>query len=255
MLALRHGRSVAGVAALTTLTIASRYKGPPDSGNGGYVCGLIATTARADLVVRLMSPPPLDTPLTLAQDAEGTWLLSSAIAPIARGTPAKLDLEFPAPPQYVQAVWASQHYPGFREHAFPDCFVCGPHRRRGDGLRIFPGMLESGIVAAPWLPPDSLDAGDGKVAAEFLWAALDCPGYFAVSGGRRLMLLGEMQAHVDRRVHVGESCTVIGWKIGVAGRKYQAGTAIFDEDGELCARARALWIEPAARPQPGGGGP
>jgi len=165
-----------------------------------------------------MSPPPLDTPLTLAQDAEGTWLLSSAIAPIARGTPAKLDLEVPAPPQYVQAVWASQHYPGFREHAFPDCFVCGPHRRRGDGLRIFPGMLESGIVAAPWLPPDSLDAGDGKVAAEFLWAALDCPGYFAVSGGRRLMLLGEMQGHVDRRVHVGESCTVIGWKIGVAGR-------------------------------------
>ena len=36
---------------------------------------------------------------------------------------------------------------------------------------------------------------------------------------------------------------IIGWKIGVAGRKYLAGTAIFDEDGELCARARALWIE------------
>jgi hypothetical protein len=60
------------------------------------------------------------------------------------------------------------------------------------------------------------------------------------------MLLGEMQAHVDRRVHVGESCTVIGWKIGAEGRKSLAGTAIFDEDGELCARARALWIEPAA---------
>ena len=243
MLVLRRGGPIAGAAALTTLTIASRYKGPADSGNGGYVCGLIATTARADLVVRLLSPPPLDAPLTLAQEADGTWLLSSATAPIARGTPARLDLEVPPPPQYVQAVWASQHYPGFREHAFPECFVCGPHRRRGDGLRIFPGMLESGIVAAPWLPPDSLDAGDGKVAAEFLWAALDCPGYFAVSGGRRVMLLGEMQAHVDRRVHVGESCTVIGWKIGVEGRKYLAGTAIFDEDGELCARARALWIE------------
>ncbi|MDQ1346230.1 MAG: hypothetical protein QG586_1762, partial [Pseudomonadota bacterium] len=36
---------------MTTLTIASRYKGPPDSGNGGYVCGLIAATAHADLVV------------------------------------------------------------------------------------------------------------------------------------------------------------------------------------------------------------
>jgi multidrug efflux pump len=42
-------RSHAGAAALTTLTIASRYKGPPESGNGGYVCGLIAVTVRADL--------------------------------------------------------------------------------------------------------------------------------------------------------------------------------------------------------------
>ena len=39
---------------------------------------------------------------------------------------------------------------------------------------------------------------------------------------RRTMLLGEMQAHVDRRVHVGESCTVIGWRIGAEGRKHRA---------------------------------
>jgi hypothetical protein len=143
----------------------------------------------------------------------------------------------------VQAVWASQHYPGFREHAFPDCFVCGPHRRRGDGLRIFPGMLDTGIVAAPWLPADNLDAGDGKVAVQYLWAALDCPGYFAVSGGRRVMVLGEMQAHVDRRVRVGEPCTVIGWKISSEGRRHVAGTALFDAAGELCARARATWVE------------
>jgi hypothetical protein len=57
------------------------------------------------------------------------------------------------------------------------------------------------------------------------------------------MMLGELQAHVDRRVHVGEPCTVTGWKIGASGRKHLAGTAVFDEDGELCARARATWIE------------
>jgi hypothetical protein len=228
---------------LTTLTIDSRFKGPPESGNGGYVCGLVATTVQADLKVRLMAPPPLETPLELTSSGAGEWELSSVNGPVARGTAAKLELDVPSPPKYVQAVWASQHYPGFREHAFPDCFVCGPHRRRGDGLRIFPGMLDTGIVAAPWLPADNLDAGDGKVAVEYLWAALDCPGYFAVSGGRRVMVLGEMQAHVDRRVHVGEPCTVIGWKIGADGRKHQAGTAIFDEDGELCARARATWIE------------
>jgi len=232
-----------GAGALTTLTIASRYKGPPASGNGGYVCGLIAVTVQADLRVRLLSPPPLDTPLELEPEGNDAWVLSSAAGPVARAVAGRLELDVPGPPQYVQAVWASQHYPGFREHAFPECFVCGPHRRRGDGLRIFPGMLDTGIVAAPWLPADNLDGGDGKVAVEFLWAALDCPGYFAVSGGRRVMVLGEMQAHVDRRVHVGEPCTVIGWKIGAEGRKHYAGTAIFDEDGELCARARATWIE------------
>ncbi len=228
---------------MTTLTIDSRFKGPPESGNGGYVCGLITTSLQADVKVRLVAPPPLATPLELAPDGEAGWVLSSATGPVARAVASRLQLEVPRPPQYVQAVWASQHYPGFREHAFPDCFVCGPHRRRGDGLRIFPGMLDSGLVAAPWLPADNLDAGDGKVGVEFLWAALDCPGYFAVSGARRVMVLGEMQAHVDRRVHVGEACTVIGWKIAAAGRKHQAGTAIFDEDGELCARARATWVE------------
>ncbi len=228
---------------MTTLTIGSRFKGPPTSGNGGYVCGLIATSLQADIKVRLIAPPPLETPLGLAPDGEGQWVLSSAAGPVARALAGRLELDVPSPPQYVQAVWASQHYPGFREHAFPDCFVCGPHRRRGDGLRIFPGMLDSGMVAAPWLPADNLDTGDGKVGVEYLWAALDCPGYFAVSGARRVMVLGEMEAHVDRRVHVGEACTVIGWKIAADGRKHLAGTAIFDEDGELCARARATWVE------------
>jgi hypothetical protein len=228
---------------LTRLTVASRYRGPPASGNGGYVCGILAATLREDLKVRLVAPTPLDEPLQITGDGVGEWVLSGAKGPVARGIASTLSLDVPVAPPYVQAVWASQHYAGFREHAFPECFVCGPHRRRGDGMRIFPGMLENGMVAAPWLPSDSLDGGDGKVAVEFHWAALDCPGYFAVSGGRRVMLLGEMQAHVDRRVHVGESCTVTGWRIAAEGRKYIAGTAIFDEDGELCARARATWIE------------
>lgn len=227
---------------MNTITIARRFNGPPDSGNGGYVCGSFAVAARVDARVRLLSPPPLEVPLTLEQDPAGEWTLSADATPVARAVANRLELAVPAPPRYTQAVWASQHYPGFHQHAFPDCFVCGPHRRRGDGMRIFPGMLDTGIVAAPWLPADSLDGGDGKVAVEYHWAALDCPGYFAVSGGRRVMLLGEMQAHVDRRVRVGEPCTVIGWKVDADGRKHHAGTAVFDGEGELCARALATWI-------------
>lgn len=156
---------------MNSITIARRFNGPPDSGNGGYVCGAFAVAAGAGLRVRLLSPPPLQVPLEVSADGEGRWRLGPGEAPVASGTPARLELEVPKAPQYVQAVWASQHYAGFREHIFPECFVCGPLRRRGDGLRIFPGMLDSGIVAAPWLPADSLDGGDGKVAVEHHWAA------------------------------------------------------------------------------------
>jgi hypothetical protein len=58
------------------------------------------------------------------------------------------------------------------------------------------------------------------------------------------MLLGEITVHVNRLVHVDESCTVIGWPLAAQGRKHEVGTAVFDEKGELCASARAVWIEP-----------
>jgi hypothetical protein len=228
---------------MSVVRIERRYNGPPASGNGGYVCGLLAVAAGRDVLVRLRAPPPLEADLAFDANGEGVWELRDANTLFATARPTPLQLEVPPPPVYMQAVWASQHYPGFQAHPFPECFVCGPQRRRGDGLRIFPGQLETGLYAAPWLPADGLgDAGD-KVRIEFHWAALDCPGYFAVSGGRRPMLLGEFQAHVDRPVRVGESCTVIGWKLGHDGRKHHAGTALFDGDGELCARAHATWID------------
>lgn len=240
MLALRGRRRV---HALSVVRIARRFNGPPESGNGGYVCGAVAVGTGADVRVRLHTPPPLDVDLDLEALEEGRWRLLAGGTVVATATAARLQLEVPAPPSYGQAVWASQHYPGFRSHGFPECFVCGPLRQRGDGLRIFPGALDTGLHAAPWLPADDLGDADGRVCIEFHWAALDCPGYFALCGGRRSMLLGEFQAHVDRPVHVGEPCTVIGWKLGHEGRKYHAGTALFDEDGELCARALATWIE------------
>ena len=224
------------------LTIGRRFNGPPESGNGGYVCGSIAEALQADLRVRLTRPPPLETPLQLVAVGDDSWQLEAADGLVARAAAQRLTLEVPEPPRYVDAVWASQHYAGFHDHPFPECFVCGPQRRRGDGLRIFAGPLDGGLVAAPWLPADSLDAGDGKVAVRYHWAALDCPGFFAVSDGRQAMLLGEMQAHLDRRVRTGDPCTVIGWRIGGEGRKHYVGTAIFDVEGELCARASATWI-------------
>jgi hypothetical protein len=232
---------------MQSLTIATRFRGPADSSNGGYFAGLVATLAARTVTVRLLKPPPLDTPLTVSPLEDGGLQVLHCEQPIGEAHPTVLELPAPQVPDYLEAVEASRHYAGFRHHRFPTCFVCGTQRVRGDGLRIFAGPIaERGIVAAPWVPDASLDAGDGKVRAEFMSAALDCPGYYAVAPDDRMMLLAEFTAHVDRRVHIGASCTLVGWRIGGSGRKLEAGTAIFDGKGELCGRARALWIEPRA---------
>jgi hypothetical protein len=230
---------------MQTLTVAARFRGPPASANGGYFAGLVATLAARTLTVRLRKPPPLDTEFTVAQEGAGGLQVLQGSELVGEAQPTVLELQVPRRPHYLEAVEASRHYAGFRYHRFPSCFVCGTQRVRGDGMRVFAGPIaELGLVAAPWVPDASLDRGDGKVRAEFMSAALDCPGYYAVAPDDRMMLLAEFTAHVDRLVHIGEACTVIGWELGASGRKHLAGTALFDGKGELCGRARAVWIEP-----------
>jgi hypothetical protein len=229
---------------MKTITVAPRFRGPANSSNGGYFAGLVAKLASDTLTVRLLSPPPLDTELDILERQDGCIEVRHADLLIGEARPAELKLELRPAPSYFEAVEASRRYAGFISHRFPRCFVCGTQRPRGDGMRIFAGLVpERRIVAAPWVPDTWLDRGDGKVRPEFMSAALDCPGYYALINDRT-MLLAELTVHLDRLVHVDESCTVIGWSIGSDGRKHEAGTAIFDEDGELCGRARALWIEP-----------
>ena len=89
-----------------------------------------------------------------------------------------------------------------------------------------------------------LVGADGKVLPEFMWAVLDCPGFFATGAAIRGPLLGTYAARIDRRVHLDAPCVVIGWALKHDGRKHVVGTAIFDNFGELCGRALATWIEP-----------
>ena len=46
---------------MKTLTIATRFCGPPASANGGYFAGMVAMLASRTVTVRLLMPPPLDT--------------------------------------------------------------------------------------------------------------------------------------------------------------------------------------------------
>lgn len=229
---------------MSTFVIDSRFRGPEGSSNGGYFAGSVAARAGRTVTVRLLRPPPLDTPLEAVALADGTLSIMSGTERVGETKAATLDLVPPKAPDYFAAVEASRRYAGFKHHRFPTCFVCGTQRPRGDGMRVFAGPTAEGdIVAAPWVPDASLDQGDGKVRPEFMSAALDCPGYYAVCPDDRMMLLGEITVHVNRLVHIGERCIVTGWALEMSGRKRAAGTAIFDEEGELCGLARALWIE------------
>jgi len=236
-------------ASIATTTIDTRFCGPPGCGHGGYVSGTLANHSDASLRVRLLLPTPLQRPLQLRTSADSAVELLDGERLLARGEPLRdaLQLEVPPAPDRLQAIEASRSFIGIAVHAFPNCFVCGTARARGDGLRIFAGSvpgLRQELVAAPWTPDASVIGGDGKVLPEFITAALDCPGYFAARSDGVPMLLGEFTAHIDRRVHLDEPCIVIGWRLCVEGRKYRVGTALFDEDGELCARAIGTWIEP-----------
>lgn len=225
--------------------IAERFRGPPRSGNGGYTCGRMARHLAGTPAIRLKAPPPIATRLRLEYTDHDARLFHGATL-VGEAKPGTLDLQIPEAPVWEQAVAASLSYVGFHTHSFPGCFVCGPGRAAGDGLRIFPGLVPgSTILAAPWIPDVSL-AADGKtVNSEFLWSALDCTGAFAVLPAKQdvAIVLGELCASVTGRILPGERCVVTGWPLVVDGRKRLAGSAVYAESGALVALARAVWIE------------
>lgn len=231
----------------SSVRVAARFCGPPSSANGGYVCGLVADAIGQLVTVRLLKPPPLDAQMTVHADADGTWHVEHDAQRIVEARPATLDdLAPPATVTYADALAASANatWSDPAQHPCPGCFVCGPLRARGDGLRLFAGPVTGrALVAAPWTPDDSL-AIDGKVLPEHMFAALDCPGAFALGSLVPGTVLGTLSAHVDRRARAGKPHVVIGWRIDRDGRKCRVGTAIFDEDGDLCGRAEGVWILP-----------
>jgi hypothetical protein len=227
-----------------SIIIHRRFQGPANSGNGGYVCGRLASYIPSPATVRLINPPRLETELRVHRAATGCALLDGEQV-VAEARPADPALDPPAPPTFEAAVLASLHYRGHQSHPHPNCFVCGPDRAPADGLRIFPGPVpQRAVVAAPWTPDASLADITGAVRTEFLWAALDCPGAFSFewpSDGS--VLLGEMTARIDRAARAAAKHVVIGWELGRRGRKHHTGTALFDAAGICIAKARATWLE------------
>ncbi|MGW4770334.1 hypothetical protein ACWEO2_20095 [Nocardia sp. NPDC004278] len=214
--------------------IPSRFNGPPDSGNGGYVGGLLAERAgnAADdgaVTVILRSPPPLETPLWIR---DGKLLDDETV--VAEIRSGEFERDAPQRVEYADAAAASGSYQS--NDMFASCFVCGSGR--ADGLRIEAGVVGEDRVAAPWTPDDSLPMGPAV-----LWAAMDCPGGWSLPEMfDRPALLGCMTAAVHDLPEIGEPCVVVGQSHGEQGRKSFASTAVYGSDNRLLGRAEQIWI-------------
>lgn len=220
-------------AALTVVTIAERFNGPPGTGNGGYVCGLVAAEIGPAAQVSLYLPPPLGVPLELLHTRPGPVRLLEGDAVVAEGRPADVNIDVPAPPSYEEAAAARFEL----DHPFPGCFVCGPDHP--DGLHILPGPVGSQL-ACTWRPGPHTDP-------VYVWAALDCPSGFACMPPGSASVLASMTARLDAPVEADGEYVVSAWKITSDARKHWGGSAIHDRSGALIACAEALWITPRPR--------
>jgi hypothetical protein len=232
------------VSARSVLTVPARCNGPAGSANGGWTAGALAEHVpghgpRRPVTVRLMAPPPLETPMDVVVEGDGVVLRhdgrdvatatgGAEVMTVRRegdGGPVSLD----------EAVPAARTYRGFDVHPFPTCFSCGPRRAEGDGLRIFPGRLDDGRVAAPWHAHD--------VDVPTTWAALDCIGGWSSDIEQRPMVLGQMTAEVLRMPEPGATYVVVGTELAVEGRKTRTRSELYDVGGDLLAHADHVWIE------------
>jgi hypothetical protein len=234
---------------LAKIVIPQQFCGPPNSGNGGYVCGVIARDLEGPATSVLRARVPLDVSLDLRLEDGLMQLTDAQGGLVGKGhaaDPALLPTP-PEPPSLKFAQAAGERYPGHDQRIHPTCFTCGPERGEGDGLRVFPGQIEGapeGHVACAWTPDMAFADAEGLVTTEVIWAALDCPGFFAwvVKAGRHGALLGTMTGEVLRRPPAGHEYIVMAWPLEREGRKETAGVALFAMNGELLARAHQVWI-------------
>ncbi len=124
------------------INISSRFCGPIDSANGGYTCGILSNAIEGTAEVTLRHPPPINKVMEIKQKEENNFVLYDQDRVIAEAKATELELVPPRPPNIEVAELSTIKEEDIEDHYFPDCFVCGPKRRPGDGMRIFPGPVK-----------------------------------------------------------------------------------------------------------------
>ncbi|HSK45038.1 MAG TPA: hypothetical protein VLA83_14255 [Candidatus Binatia bacterium] len=227
---------------LKSLTVPARFCGPPNSGNGGYTCGLVAKELGGVVECTLRSPVPMEVPLDLERSTSGGVLLHGKKV-IVETSFTTIDVAPPAPIDLEKATAAMKSsFALDARHPFPTCFVCGPKRKAHDGLEIFPAAIHESLYAATWLPAAEFGNSRQLLRPEFLWAAMDCPTGFAsgfpVAGK---LVTGRLAVKQLNPIVVGELCLLLSWPLGVEGRKHFSAACLY-QNQKPCAVARATWI-------------
>ena len=218
------------------IVLPRRYRGPLTSANGGYACGRLAAFVDAEEVEVTLRLPLR----SIARSRSSTRTAGRSSSTATHSSPRRgrrrsrssRRRRCPSTPPTRRA----SDTPASWSPDFGECYVCGV-REDGLEIRVGPVAGREPLHAAP--------VALRETGAEFVWAAVDCPGAYAVGAeGRGDIVLGRMTARVDRVPEAGDELVVASWPLGEDGRKLYAGTALFAPDGELLALARQTWIAP-----------
>lgn len=231
--------------ATESLTIPDHIHGYPQVAFGGYVAGVLAARTGAEAVrVDFRRAVPVETPLVLS----GATLTAEDGTLLTEAAPAVLDITAPPLPSWSDAKRATETALSSPDRRVTDCYGCGVQCAPGRGLRLFPWRVpHSDLMAAAWTPDAGLADENGELPPGVVWSALDCPGGIAAWAFQGMGLgafTAALTASQYRPVLAGAEHIAHAWPIRHEGRKYTVGVALSTADGELCALAEALWIEP-----------
>jgi hypothetical protein len=238
-----------------TVTIDPSYYGFDDAGHGGYTAGLASGLLCAPAEVTIRQRIPLGEPMEVRQTNGHRVELLRHGAVVLQAVPGEPKADVPTPLGFDAAEAASRQFRGFTWSPTNTCLTCGTERKEGEGLRVFAGPAgdgdRNGLVAAAWVPHPNFARPDGVLPNEFVWAALDCPGAWALrratSGPYRRSVTVQMTGRVVKEVRAGRPYVVMAWAVPGRRRLMDCASAVFDADGELVALATAVWLH-AERP-------
>jgi len=240
---------------MAKITIPHAYEGIGGVAHGGYVAGRLAAHADGPVEVSLRRPPPVDTPLTVTEADGALELRDPGGGLVGEARTAEPSWSW-SPAVTLDEAASRQPAPGYGEHPFPGCFVCGTARTDGFGLRVS-APDDADVVAGVWTPTGPLLPDGPEVPAEFLWAVVDCttawsfshhwgdPAWWPALTGRIAVVGGGPVSRCAPHL-------VAGRVVGRQGRRVTVEAAVVDVEGRALAQARAVWVVVDALPAAAG---